>query len=163
MPEQTTLSDLGAAMGMAVAANAAATVAPAKPKVDAKGRAYATGRRKNAIARVWITPGEGNITINGRDLKEYLGRPVLEILVKSPLVHLSMDGRWDVKATAKGGGMTGQAGAVRLGISRALVEYDLELKKELRAGGFLTRDARVKERKKYGRKKARRGFQFVKR
>ena len=124
---------------------------------------YGTGRRKCAIARVWITPGEGNITINGRDLKEYLGRPVLEILVKSPLVHLSMDGRWDIKATAKGGGMTGQAGAVRLGISRALVEYDLELKKDLRAGGFLTRDARVKERKKYGRKKARRGFQFVKR
>ncbi len=124
---------------------------------------YGTGRRKCAIARVWITPGEGNITINGRDLKEYLGRPVLEILVKSPLVHLTMDGRWDVKATAKGGGMTGQAGAVRLGISRALVEYDVELKKDLRAGGFLTRDSRVKERKKYGRKKARRGFQFVKR
>ncbi len=124
---------------------------------------YGTGRRKCAIARVWITPGEGHITINGRELKEYLGRPVLEILVKSPLVHLSMDGRFDVKATTKGGGITGQAGAVRLGISRALLEYDAELRKELRAGGYLTRDARIKERKKYGRKKARRGFQFVKR
>jgi len=124
---------------------------------------YGTGRRKCAIARVWITPGEGNITINGRDFREYLGRPVLEILVKSPLVALQMDGRFDVKATAKGGGMAGQAGAVRLGLSRALLQYDEELRKELRGHGFLTRDSRVKERKKYGRKKARRGFQFVKR
>ncbi|MDX2066134.1 MAG: 30S ribosomal protein S9 [Fimbriimonadaceae bacterium] len=124
---------------------------------------YGTGRRKSAIARVWITPGEGNITINGRDFKHYLGRPVLEILVKSPLVALQMDGRWDVKATTKGGGIAGQAGAVRLGIARALVTYDETLRKELRAHGYLTRDSRVKERKKYGRKKARRGFQFVKR
>jgi small subunit ribosomal protein S9 len=124
---------------------------------------YGTGRRKTAIARVWVTPGEGNIVINGRDFKEYLGRPVLEILVKSPLVHLGMDGRFDIKANAKGGGMTGQAGAIRLGISRALLEYDDTLRKELRAGGYLTRDPREKERKKYGRKKARRGFQFVKR
>ena len=124
---------------------------------------YGTGRRKSAIARVWVTPGDGKITINGRDLKEYLGRPVLEILVKSPLVHLGMEGRYDVKAYCKGGGITGQAGAVKLGISRAMLEYDEELRKELRAGGFLTRDPRVKERKKYGRKKARRGFQFVKR
>ena len=124
---------------------------------------YGTGRRKCAIARVWITPGEGNITINGRDFREYLGRPVLEILVKSPLVALQMDGRFDVKATAKGGGMAGQAGAIRLGLSRALLQYDEELRKELRGHGFLTRDSRVKERKKYGRKKARRGFQFVKR
>lgn len=124
---------------------------------------YGTGRRKCAIARVWLTPGEGNISINGRDFKEYLGRPVLEILVKSPLVHLGMDGRYDIKATAKGGGITGQAGAIRLGISRALITIDEELKKELRAGGYMTRDSRVKERKKYGRKKARRGFQFVKR
>jgi small subunit ribosomal protein S9 len=126
-------------------------------------RHYGTGRRKSAIARVWITPGEGNITINGRDFKEYLGRPVLEILVKGPLTQLSFDGRFDVKATAKGGGITGQAGAVRLGIARALLEYDAELRGELKANGFLTRDSRIKERKKYGRKKARRGFQFVKR
>src|SRR5688572_8071898 len=123
---------------------------------------YGTGRRKRAIARVWLVPGEGNITINGRKFDQYLGRPVLEILVKSPLVHLGMDGRWDVKATCRGGGITGQAGAVKLGIARALVEYDETLRKELRAGGFMTRDSRVKESKKYGRKKARRGFQFVK-
>jgi small subunit ribosomal protein S9 len=124
---------------------------------------YGTGRRKSAIARVWLEPGEGNITVNGRDFKEYLGRPVLEILVRSPLVHLNMDGRYNVKATAKGGGITGQAGAIKLGIARALLEVDEELRKELRAGGFLTRDPRIKESKKYGRKKARRGFQFVKR
>ena len=124
---------------------------------------YGTGRRKSAIARVWLQPGEGKISINGRELKEYLGRPVLEILVRSPLVHLAMDGRFDVRAFTKGGGITGQAGAVKLGISRALLEYDEGLRKELRAGGFLTRDPRIKETKKYGRKKARRGFQFVKR
>ena len=124
---------------------------------------YGTGRRKSAVARVWIQPGEGKITINGREFAHYLGRPVLEILVKSPLVHLGMEGRWDVKATTKGGGIPGQAGGIKLGISRALVEYDETLRKELRAGGFLTRDPRIKERKKYGRKKARRGFQFVKR
>ncbi len=124
---------------------------------------YGTGRRKNAIARVWLTPGEGKIMINGRDFKEYLGRPVLEILVKSPLVQLEMDAKYDVKAMTTGGGITGQAGAIKLGIARALLEVDEELKKDLRAGGFLTRDPRVKETKKYGRKKARRGFQFVKR
>lgn len=126
-------------------------------------RNYGTGRRKCAIARVWITPGEGRIVINGREMKEYLGRPVLEILVRSPLVALDLQERFDVKATAKGGGITGQAGAVRLGIARALVEYDETLRKALRAGGFMTRDSRIKESKKYGRKKARRGFQFVKR
>lgn len=124
---------------------------------------YGTGRRKNAIARVWITPGEGNITVNGRDFKEYLGRPVLEILVKSPLVCLHVDGRYDVIATTNGGGISGQAGALKLGISRALLEVDSEFRKALKVEGFLTRDPRVKERKKYGRKKARRGFQFVKR
>ncbi|MCA0359867.1 MAG: 30S ribosomal protein S9 [Armatimonadetes bacterium] len=124
---------------------------------------YGTGRRKSAVARVWIEPGEGLITINDRDFKAYLCRPVLEILVKSPLVALAIDGKFNVRAKVKGGGVVGQAGAVKLGISRALVARDENLRKELRAGGFLTRDARVKERKKYGRKKARRGFQFVKR
>jgi len=128
-----------------------------------KDRNYGTGRRKSAIARVWIKPGEGKILINGRDFKEYLGRPVLEIVVQSPLAKLAMEGQFDIVATAKGGGITGQAGAVRLGISRALVEMDENLRKPLRSHGFLTRDPRVKERKKYGRKKARRGFQFVKR
>lgn len=126
-------------------------------------RNYGTGRRKCAVARVWLTPGTGEIKINNRDFKEYLGRPVLEILVKSPLVALELDGKYDVNALVKGGGMTGQAGAIKLGISRALLEMDENLRKSLRGGGFLTRDARVKERKKYGRKKARRGFQFVKR
>ena len=133
------------------------------PRRKPSNENYGTGRRKSAIARVWISPGEGHISINGRDFKEYLGRPVLEILVRSPLVHLAMDSGFDVKARAKGGGITGQAGAIKLGISRALLEYDEGLRKELRAAGFLTRDPRVKETKKYGRKKARRGFQFVKR
>lgn len=124
---------------------------------------YGTGRRKNAIARVWLTPGEGKININGRDYDQYLGRPVLSILVKSPLTALALDGRYDVDARVRGGGISGQAGAIKLGIARALLEIDSEFRKELRGGGFLTRDARVKERKKYGRKKARRGFQFVKR
>jgi small subunit ribosomal protein S9 len=124
---------------------------------------YGTGRRKSAVARVWLKPGEGKIVINGKDFKSYLGRPVLEILVMSPLVALGLEGKYDVVATTKGGGITGQAGAVRLGISRALVTIDEEFKKELRAHGYMTRDSRVKERKKYGRKKARRGFQFVKR
>ena len=124
---------------------------------------YGTGRRKCAVARVWLKPGEGKITINGKDFRAYLGRPVLEILVKSPLVHLGLDAKYDVVCTTKGGGISVQAGAVRLGISRALVTVDEEFKKELRAQGYMTRDSRVKERKKYGRKKARRGFQFVKR
>jgi len=130
----------------------------------AKGAlSYGTGRRKCAIARVWLKPGDGTITINGRDFKDYLCRPVLAILVKSPFVHLDLDGRYDIIAKVKGGGTTGQAGAVRLGISRALVEMDETLRVNLRAGGYMTRDARIKESKKYGRKKARRGFQFVKR
>jgi len=126
-------------------------------------QSYGTGRRKSAIARVWLEPGDGSININGRQFEAYLCRPVLAILVKSPLVALDIDGKYNVRALVKGGGVVGQAGAIKLGISRALVERDENLRKDLRAGGFLTRDARVKERKKYGRKKARRGFQFVKR
>ena len=132
----------------------------AKVKVNTN---YGTGRRKSAIARVWLKEGDGKIVINGREHAEYLGRPVLEILVKSPLAQVGMETRFDVKAEVKGGGITGQAGAIRLGISRALVEFDAELRGQLKPAGFMTRDARVKERKKYGRKKARRGFQFVKR
>lgn len=124
---------------------------------------YGTGRRKCAIARVWIGPGEGLVTINGRDCKEYFGRPVLEILAKSPMVTLGVEGNYNVNAKVKGGGITGQAGAVKLGIARALIDYDETMRPQLKAAGHLTRDARVKERKKYGRKKARRGFQFVKR
>ncbi|MFZ4506748.1 MAG: 30S ribosomal protein S9 [Fimbriimonas sp.] len=124
---------------------------------------YGTGRRKSAIARVWLVSGEGNISINGRDFKEYLGRPILEYVVKSPLEQLELIDRYNVIAKTKGGGISGQAGAIKLGIARALLEVDEDFRKSLRAGGFLTRDPRVKERKKYGRKKARRGFQFVKR
>jgi small subunit ribosomal protein S9 len=124
---------------------------------------YGTGRRKSAIARVWLQNGEGKVVVNGREMKEYFGRPVLEILVNSPMPVVQGDGKFDVIAKVKGGGLTGQAGAVRLGISRALVAYDETMRPLLRAEGLLTRDARVKERKKYGRKKARRGFQFVKR
>jgi small subunit ribosomal protein S9 len=124
---------------------------------------YGTGRRKCAIARVWVAPGEGRLTINGRDYREYLGRPVLEILVRGPLTELGLDDKFDVVAKTRGGGTSGQAGAVRLGIARALLEVDEEFRQPLRRQGFLTRDPRVKERKKYGRKKARRGFQYVKR
>jgi len=132
----------------------------AKVKDD---RNYGTGRRKCAIARVWVKPGEGVITINKRDFKEYLGRPVLEILVNSPFAALGIEGQFDVDARVAGGGISGQAGAVRLGIARALIQYDSGMRPGLKAVGYLSRDARVKERKKYGRKKARRGFQFVKR
>ncbi len=124
---------------------------------------YGTGRRKCAIARVWLESGEGLITVNGQDFKDYFGRPVLEIMVKSPFPIINGEGKFNVRAKVTGGGKTGQAGAVKLGIARALLDYDETMRPELKAEGFLTRDARVKERKKYGRKKARRGFQFVKR
>ncbi len=130
------------------------------PKVD---KYYATGRRKCAVARVWITPGTGSITINEKPMDAYLGRKVLEMVVESPLKQVGLFGQIDVVADAEGGGITGQAGAVKLGIARAIIEMDPNLRTPLRRTGFLTRDPRVKERKKYGRKRARRGFQFVKR
>src|SRR5262249_24972909 len=111
---------------------------------------YGTGRRKCAIARVWLKPGTGKLTINDREHKEYLGRSTLEILVNSPMKMLQLEGRYDVVARVKGGGIAGQAGAVRLGVSRALLELDSALRKQLRVAGFLTRDPRIKERKKYG-------------
>ncbi len=163
MPEQTTLSDLGAAMGMAVAANATAAVAPAKPKVDAKGRAYATGRRKNAIARVWIKRGTGKITINGKDQEQYFARPVLRMMIKQPLEAAKRETEIDVECTVAGSGLSGQAGAVRHGIARALTEIDADLRGELKRRGLLTRDARAKERRKAGLKKARKRPQFSKR
>lgn len=126
-------------------------------------RYYATGRRKNAIARVWLSSGTGEIKINERSMSDYLGRKVLEMIVESPLKLLQIDDKVDVRAIVHGGGIAGQAGAVKLGIARALVEMDPNLRVRLRQGGFLTRDPRIKERKKYGRKRARRGFQFVKR
>jgi small subunit ribosomal protein S9 len=159
MAEQTTLSNLGAAMGMATPAQAA----PPKPKLDAKGRAYATGRRKNAIARVWVKRGAGKITVNGKTIETYFARPVLRMLVQQPINIVNRRDQIDIECTVVGGGLSGQAGAVRHGLSRAMTYFEPELRAVLKKGGFLTRDSRVVERKKYGRAKARRSFQFSKR
>ena len=134
-----------------------------KPNRDSKGRAYATGRRKNAIARVWIKPGRGQIIVNDKDEKVYFARPVLRMILRQPLIAANRDGQFDVIVKVTGGGLSGQAGAVRHGISRALVAYEPSLRAALKPGGFLTRDPRVVERKKYGHPKARRSFQFSKR
>lgn len=136
---------------------------PPQPKIDALGRSYATGKRKNAVARVWIRPGHGRIMVNGLDSNEYFARPVLRMLINQPFAMTERVEQFDVMCTVKGGGLSGQAGAVRHGISRALVNYEPELRPALKRGGFLTRDARVVERKKYGKRKARRSFQFSKR
>lgn len=136
---------------------------PAKPKIDKLGRAYATGRRKDAVARVWIKPGTGKITVNGRELQVYFARPTLRMLIHQPFFAANVEGRYDVVCTVKGGGLSGQAGAVRHGISRAIITYDPMLRPALKQGGFLTRDDRQVERKKYGKAKARRSFQFSKR
>ena len=130
---------------------------------DAQGRSYGTGRRKNAVARVWVKPGTGNVSINGKDITAYFARPVLRMVVNQPFVALDRAGAFDVVCTVVGGGLSGQAGAVRHGLSRALDNFSSEFHTVLRQGGFLTRDSRVVERKKYGRKKARRSFQFSKR
>jgi small subunit ribosomal protein S9 len=130
---------------------------------DSRNRYYGTGKRKNAVARVWIMPGSGTVSINERPAGKYLGRAVLERLIQQPFVITDTEGRFDVIARCKGGGISGQAGAIRHGISKALLEADPELRPRLRRIGLLTRDPRVKERKKYGRKRARRGFQFSKR
>ena len=139
------------------------TSAPAEPKIDKQGRAYATGRRKNAIARVWIKRGTGQISINGRDITIYFARPVLQMVLQQPFETAERTGEFDVIATVVGGGLSGQAGAVRHGISRALTNFEPGLRPALKAGGFMTRDPRVVERKKYGKAKARRSFQFSKR
>jgi len=145
------------------AAPTAAAAAPIEPKIDAQGRAYATGKRKNAIARVWIKPGTGKVIVNGRELEVYFARPVLRMLINQPFGITEREGQFDVMCTATGGGLSGQAGAVRHGISKALLAYEPTLRPVLKKGGFLTRDSRVVERKKYGRAKARRSFQFSKR
>ena len=142
---------------------AATAQTDAKPKLDAQGRAYATGKRKNAVARVWVKPGTGKITVNGRDSPIYFARPVLRMLINQPFAIVNRLGQFDVNCTVIGGGLSGQAGAVRHGISRALTHYEPELRPVLKAQGFLTRDSRVVERKKYGKAKARRSFQFSKR
>ena len=153
------LEDLGTA--------AAVTAQPAAPvhvqKLDAQGRAYATGKRKNAIARVWVKPGSGKITVNGKDFNLFFARPVLQMILQQPIVAAARKDQYDIVATVSGGGLSGQAGAVRHGISQALTHYEPELRGVLKKGGFLTRDSRVVERKKYGKAKARRSFQFSKR
>ncbi|MBZ0138297.1 MAG: 30S ribosomal protein S9 [Pseudorhodoplanes sp.] len=132
-------------------------------KLDAHGRAYATGKRKNAVARVWIRPGSGKITVNTRPVEVFFARPVLRMLIQQPLVTANRNGQYDIVCTVSGGGLSGQAGAVRHGISKALTYFEPELRTPLKRGGFLTRDPRVVERKKYGKAKARRSFQFSKR
>jgi small subunit ribosomal protein S9 len=134
-----------------------------EPKRDALGRSYATGRRKNAVARVWIKPGKGDITVNNRKVVQYFARPVLRMLITQPFLVADRYNQFDVFCTVTGGGLSGQAGAVRHGISRALTHYEPELRGILKVAGFLTRDPRVVERKKYGKMKARRSFQFSKR
>src|SRR5262245_1016317 len=159
MAETTkTLEDLSALKGTETAAAAVHA-----RKVDAQGRAYATGKRKDAVARVWIKPGAGKILVNTKDFTQYFARPVLQMLLKQPLQAANRLDQFDVMATVSGGGLSGQAGAVRHGISKALTYYEPELRGVLKKGGFLTRDSRVVERKKYGRMKARRSFQFSKR
>jgi len=143
--------------------NAPEDAAKVDNKRDSKGRAYATGRRKESVARVWIKPGSGKITVNGRDETVYFARPVLRMILRQPLIATNRDGQFDVIVTVKGGGLSGQAGAVRHGISKALTYFEPDLRGVLKKGGFLTRDSRTVERKKYGRAKARKSFQFSKR
>ena len=164
----TDLADLGAAMGDAVAdAPIAAPAAPTMPLrdkiIDAQGRAYATGRRKDAVARVWIQPGSGKVLVNGRDQDVYVARPTLRLVIDQPFQVADRAGQYDVVATVKGGGLSGQAGAVKHGISQALTRFEPALRGVVKAAGFLTRDSRAVERKKYGKAKARKSFQFSKR
>ena len=158
MAELSSLAELG---------SAAAVQQPAAPvhvqKLDQSGRAYATGKRKDAIARVWVKPGSGKITVNDKDFNAYFARPVLQMILNQPIIASNRAGQYDIIATVVGGGLSGQAGAVRHGISKALTYYEPTLRAVLKKGGFLTRDSRVVERKKYGKAKARRSFQFSKR
>ena len=146
------------------------TIKPATPeapkyvqKLDKQGRAYATGKRKNAVARVWVKPGAGRIVINKREIEVYFARPVLRMLIQQPLVATNRHGQFDVICTVSGGGLSGQAGAVRHGLAKAMMNFEPDLRGTLKKAGFLTRDSRVVERKKYGKAKARRSFQFSKR
>ena len=137
--------------------------APREAQRDELGRSYATGKRKDAVARVWVKPGSGKVTVNGKDMKDYFARPVLQMILRQPFDVAGVAGQYDVFATVAGGGLSGQAGAVKHGISKALQLYEPGLRGALKAAGFLTRDSRVVERKKYGKAKARRSFQFSKR
>ena len=147
-----------------------AALKPASPespkyvqKLDKQGRAYATGKRKNAVARVWIKPGSGKIVVNTKPVEQFFARPVLRMMIQQPLVVSNRATQYDIICTVSGGGLSGQAGAVRHGLSKALTYFEPDLRTALKRGGFLTRDSRVVERKKYGRAKARRSFQFSKR
>ncbi|MDX1422972.1 MAG: 30S ribosomal protein S9 [Kiloniellales bacterium] len=160
--ESQTLSDLSE-LGEATGAVPAEAEDSSEPKLDAQGRAYATGKRKNAVARVWIKPGSGRVSVNGRDVEQYFARPVLRMIIDQPFQVAGRKNQYDVLSTVTGGGLSGQAGAVRHGISQALIRYEPNLRPVLKQGGFLTRDARVVERKKYGKRKARRSYQFSKR
>jgi len=161
--EIKSLDDLKEAVGEVSAAETVAAAITREPVRDDLGRSYATGKRKDAVARVWIKPGSGKVVINGRDQSVYFARPVLQMVLAQPFEVAGVEGEFDVMATVKGGGLSGQAGAVKHGISKALQLYEPSLRGALKAAGFLTRDARVVERKKYGRRKARRSFQFSKR
>ena len=161
------LADLANIAGDAPAADAAVVAQSTAPlreqELDQHGRAYATGRRKDATARVWIKPGKGTITINGKEQEVYFARPTLRLVINQPFAITDREGQYDVIATVRGGGLSGQAGAVKHGIAQALSKYEPALRGTVKAAGFLTRDSRVVERKKYGRAKARRSFQFSKR
>ncbi len=161
------LADLKDIAADAPVADQVESVVPATPlreqELDAQGRAYATGRRKDAVARVWLKPGTGKVTVNGRDQEVYFARPTLRLVINQPFDITEREGQYDIVATVKGGGLSGQAGAVKHGISQALTKYEPALRATVKAAGFLTRDSRVVERKKYGRAKARRSFQFSKR
>ena len=155
MADLSSLKDLGTSEAAAAPAHVR--------KVDSLGRSYATGKRKNAVARVWVKPGSGKIVVNGKEFTEYFARPVLQMILRQPIVAAARDGQFDIVATVAGGGLSGQAGAVRHGLSKALTYFEPGLRSVLKKGGFLTRDSRVVERKKYGKAKARRSFQFSKR
>jgi small subunit ribosomal protein S9 len=157
------MADLSSLKDLGTAAAAPASAPVHVKKVDAQGRSYATGKRKDAVARVWVKPGSGKITINGKPYAAYFARPVLQMILQQPIVAAARDGQFDIDATVAGGGLSGQAGAVRHGISKALTYFEPGLRPVLKKGGFLTRDSRVVERKKYGKAKARRSFQFSKR
>ncbi|MEL6522991.1 MAG: 30S ribosomal protein S9 [Pseudomonadota bacterium] len=161
--EIKSLEELNAAVEGAEADIVTEAAPTRDPVRDELGRSYATGKRKDAVARVWIRPGSGKVTVNGRDLSAYFARPVLQMILRQPFEVAGREDQFDVAATVKGGGLSGQAGAVKHGISKALQLYDPSLRAPLKAAGFLTRDSRVVERKKYGKAKARKSFQFSKR
>jgi len=161
--ETRDFSDLKSTLIKARQPDQPAAQADGKPKIDRQGRVYATGKRKNAVARVWLKPGPGRIRINGKEEDTYFARPVLRMILRQPLVAAGRDGQYDIVCKVVGGGLSGQAGALRHGISKALILYEPTLRAVLKQGGFLTRDPRAVERKKYGRPKARRSFQFSKR